>query len=460
MLAVLITVSSIPVAKAAYVEYAQYTVKGDDAKTYQYYSDGSQFRRYGNSDNAFMNVWVDNHYRFILKEETQKFYFVQNLRLQHQYELFHSKSTYFDKIGLYTGQALTGTPDVQPTEAQKEATNELIENYNLQEAFWTADNDNAQEKVELAGSAYVEGTIPSQYEFHANAVSGGNKNYYWDGLSSFETSVGFQKTFYNVLSWYLNEDAKNSGVPTNYIVYGITLDVTDIRTLVAEVEKIKGILNNPAGYSAEQIEQYEKYIAAIPEGMVEGTTYYTQAQVDAVYNYITAAEDLADTEEYMYYRQKAFELISKDTNDNYNHSDAYTAESLAEFEAAFKAVDIGEYLPYPVSRQSEVDEATQALKVMFSNLVGVNRQTHTSNGTTSDTVWETTDGIDVPSGDTANDHTVFKLSNTSYKFIQVTDDQKFSFAQELTGRAKNVSYDFMGAVRPNFESFTDRKSVV
>ena len=454
LLAVVVVFASVPVAMAEYVEYAQYTVTGDDAKTYQYYSDGSQFRRYGSSDNAFMNVWVDNHYRFILKEETQKFYFVQNLRLQHQYELFQSKSTYFDKIGLYTGQALTGTPDVQPTEAQKEATNELIENYNLQEAFWTADNDNAQEKVELAGAAYVEGTIPSQYELHANAVSGGNKNYYWDGLSSFETSVGFQKTFYNVLSWYLNVDAKNSGVPTNYIVYGITLDVTDIRTLVAEVEKIKGILNNPAGYSAEQIEQYEKYIAVIPEGMVEGTTYYTQAQVDAVYNYITAAEDLADTEEYMYYRQKAFELISKDTNGNYNHSDVYTAASLAEFEAAFKAVDIGEHLPYPVSRQSEVDEATIKVKATFSELAGVNTETHSSSGTTTDTVWETTDGIDVPSGDTDNDHTIFKFSNTSYKFVQVTDNQEFSFNQELTGRAKNVSYNLLGAVRPNFESFT------
>ena len=162
---------------------------------------------------------------------------------------------------LYTGQALTGTPDAQPTEAQKDATNELIQNNNLQETFWTAANSNAQEKVDDLGASYVEGTIPSQYEFHANTLSaGGNKNYYWDGLSSFETSVGFQKTFYNVLSWYLNEDAKNSGVPTNYIVYGITLDVTDIRTLVAEVEKIKGILNNPAGYSAEQIEQYDQEI--------------------------------------------------------------------------------------------------------------------------------------------------------------------------------------------------------
>ncbi len=456
LLAVVVVFASVPVVMAEYVEYTQYTVTGDDGQTYYYYSDGTQFVRKGNSGNAFMNIWVDNHYRFMLTEETQKFYFVQNLRLQHQYELFQSKSTYFDKIELYTGQELTGTPDVQPTEDQKKSTNELIESYKLQKTFWTAANSNAQEKVDDLGASYVEGTIPSQYEFHANALSaGGNKNYYWDGLSSFETSVGFQKSFYNVLSWYKNEDAKNTGVPTNYVVFGITLDVTDVRELIAEVEKIKDILNNPDGYTEEQIEQYEKYIEAIPEGMLEGTTYYTQEQVDTVYDYVTGAiEDFADTEEYMYYREKALALIEKDSNGTYVNNDIYTNDSLSAFETAFKAVDIGAYFPYPASRQNEVDEATALVKGTFSELVGVNTETHSSNGTTTDTVWETTDGIDVPSGDTDNDHTIFKLSNISYKFVQVTDNQQFSFTQELMGKAKNVSYNIMGAVRPNFESFT------
>ena len=44
LLAVVVVFASVPVAMAEYVEYAQYTVTGDDAKTYQYYSDGSQFR--------------------------------------------------------------------------------------------------------------------------------------------------------------------------------------------------------------------------------------------------------------------------------------------------------------------------------------------------------------------------------------------------------------------------------
>ena len=456
LLAVVVVFASVPMAFAEYVNYEERTVTGTDGKTYRYFSDGAQFVRKGNSGNAFMNIWVDNHYRFMLTEETQKFYFVQNLRLQHQYELFQSKSTYFDKLELYTGQALTGTPDAQPTEAQKDATNELIQNNNLQETFWTAANSNAQEKVDDLGASYVEGTIPSQYEFHANALSaGGNKNYYWDGLSSFETSDAFQKTFYNVLSWYKGVDDKNAGVPTNYVVFGITLDVTDVRELISKVDEYKGIIANPEGYSPEQIEQYQKYIDSIPEGMLEGTTYYTQEQVDTVYDYVTGViDDFADTEEYMYYREKALELIKKDADGNYIHTDVYTSSSLSAFETAFKAVDIGVYFPYPVSRQSEVDEATIKVKATFSELAGVNTETHSSSGTTTDTVWETTDGIDVPSGDTDNDHTIFKFSNTSYKFVQVTDNQEFSFNQELTGRAKNVSYNLLGAVRPNFESFT------
>lgn len=466
LLAVFVVFASVPTVLAEYVDYTQKTVTDSNGNTYYYFTDGSQYIRNGGSNNEYMNVWADNAFFFMLTEPTQKFSFQQSLRLQCEWRLSGS-SVCFNDIVYYTGQDLVGTMRIEGIPDGENKTATLI-NSNGLNVSWGVDtasgNANAQKVVDNAKSnnTYEEGKIPWGYEFEVSFINAsGNSNYYWLGTSSFETSEPMEETFYYALSWYdeVSDMEKDSLTDrdsvTNQQVFATKLVVTDVRELIAEVEKIKNIINNPEGYTDEQIEQYQKYIDSIPEGMLEGTTYYTQEQVDTVYDYVTGGIDgFADTEEYMYYREKALELIKKDADGNYIHTDIYTNSSLSAFETAFKAVDIGAYFPYPASRQNEVDEATNKVKGTFSELAGVNTETHSSNGTTTDTVWETTDGIDVPSGDIDNDHTIFKFSNTSYKFVQVTDNQEFSFNQELTGRAKNVSYNLLGAVRPNFESFT------
>ncbi|MBO7178819.1 MAG: FIVAR domain-containing protein [Clostridia bacterium] len=466
LLATMVIIASVPFALAEYVEYEQHTVTGTDGKAYTYFTNGSQYVRSGGSGNEYLNVWADNAFYFMLTEPTQKFTFDQSLRLQCAYRLSAS-SLCFNDIVYYTGQDLVGTMRIEGIPDGENKTATLIGNNGLN-VIWGVDansgNSNAQKVVNsaISGGTYEEGKIPWGYEFEVSFINvTGNSNYYWLGTSSFETDKGMDETFYYAISWYdeVSDMEKDSLTDrdnvTNQQIFPTRLVVTDVRELIAEVEKIKEILNNPNGYTDEQIERYEKYIESIPEGMIEGTTFYTQEQVDTVYDYITGEiEGFADTEEYMYYREKALALIEKNSGGTYVNSDIYTSNSLSTFETAFKAVDIGAYFPYPASRQNEVDEATAAIKGAFSELVGVNTETHSSNGTTTDTVWETTDGIDVPSGDTDNDHTVFKLSNTSYKFVQVSDNQKFTFTQELMGKAKNVSYSLLGAVRPNFESLT------
>ena len=466
LLVVFMIFAGIPIVQAVYVDYTQKTVTDSNGKIYYYFTDGSQYIRNGGSDNEYMNVWADNAFYFMLTEPTQKFFFQQSLRLQCAWRL-SSNSVCFNDIVYYTGQDLVGTMRIEGIPDGENKTATLI-NSNGLNVSWGVDtasgNSNAQKVVDNAksNSTYEEGKIPWGYEFEVSFINAsGNSNYYWLGTSSFETSEPMEETFYYALSWYdeVSDMEKDSLTDrdsvTNQQVFATKLVVTDVRELISEVEKIKEIINNPEGYTDEQVEQYQKYIDSIPEGMLEGTIYYTQEQVDTVYDYITGEiEGFADTEEYMYYREKAHELIKKDADGNYIHTDIYTNSSLSAFETAFKAVDIGVFFPYSASRQNEVDEATTKVKETFSELVGINTETHSSNGTTTDTVWETTNGIDVPSGDTDNDHTIFKLSNTSYKFVQVTDNQEFSFNQELTGKAKNVTYNILGAVRPNFESFT------
>lgn len=438
ILAVIVMCSSIPFVIAEATDVNRYTVTQNE-QNYTYYSDGTQFVRSGNGDNAYMNIWVDNHYRFMLTEENQKFYFVQNLRLQHQYELFQSKSTYFDKIALYTGQTLSGTPDTTPTEAQAVATNELIENNKLQEAYWTAANDNAQEKVDDLGTSYKEGTIPEKYEFHANAVSGGNKNYYWDGLASFEATEGFTKTYYNALSWYKNDSAKNSGTPTNYVIFGITLEVVDVLELKAKVNELKAQIEAyEKGESQDLTEtrylKLRKYVEAVPSSMLDGSSYYSQAEVDAMYAYITeTSTGLADYTEFNKLRKKIEEITKKD-GDNYVYGDGYTTESLDKVVEKYNTVK-GLSITLPVSQQSEVDEATAVLEDALELLVAKSfyEQKMQSISQGGD-VWDLSN--DKLSSNWTDAKLDVHIIGTKYMYMQTYDDQNFNLYQWIFMRSR------------------------
>ncbi len=387
LLAVLVVVAGVPFVMAEYVDYTQKTVIGDDGNTYYYFTDGSQYVRNGSSDNEYMNVWADNAFFFMLTEPTQKFSFQQSLRLQCAWRLSGS-SICFNDIVYYTGQDLVGTMRIEGIPDGENKTATLINSNGLNVA-WGVDtnsgNSNAQKVVDDAKSngTYEEGKIPWGHEFEVSFINiSGNSNYYWLATSSFETSEPMEETFYYALSWYdeVSDMEKDSLTDrdsvTNQQVFATKLVVTDVRELISKVDEYKEIIANPEGYSPEQIEQYQKYIDSIPEGMLEGTTYYSQEQVDTVYDYITGEIDgFADTEEYMYYRLKALEIISKDADGNYVNTDVYTSDSLSAFETQFKAIDIGAYFPYPVSRQAEVDEATENLKASFNYLAGANAST-------------------------------------------------------------------------------------
>lgn len=467
LLAVIVVFASVPTVFAEYVDYTQKTVTDSNGTTYYYFTDGSQYIRDGNSNNEYLNVWADNAFYFMLTEPTQKFFFQQSLRLQNEWRLSGS-SICFNDIVYYTGQDLVGTMRIEGIPDGENRTATLINDNGLNVSWGVdtdADNSNAQKVVDNAksNSTYEEGKIPWGYEFEVSYINvSGNPNYYWLGTSSFETSEPMEETFYYALSWYdeVSDMEKDSLTDrdsvTNQQVFATKLVVTDVRELIAEVEKLKEIINNPDGYTDEQVAQYEEYINSIPEGMLEGTTYYTQEQVDTVYDYVTGEIDgFANTEEYMYYRLKALDIISKDADGNYVNTDVYTTDSLSLFEKEFKAIDIGAYFPYPVSRQSEVDEATESLKATFSYLAGTNTQTQTSDGTTTDTVWDS--AVDKSSDDTVNGRLKASLTNTSYKFVQANDGQPFTFSHLLYAEAQDVSW--YSASKPTITSFVFDEAV-
>ncbi len=457
LLAVVIVCSIVPFSSAVYVNYEEHNVVDKNGDEYTYFTDGSQYVRKGTQNNEYLNVWADNACFFMLTEPSQKFVFEQDMRLQCAYRLSGS-SICFNEIVYYTGQSLEGTVDEYPS---GENNTEALISQNGLNVSWAPNSEldtkgSAQKMIDEAISAgsYVEGVIPWGYEFEVSFVNvSGNTNYYWRGTSSFEATEAMDTSFYYALSWYDEVDDRDSNYVTNQAIFETKIKVTDVREVISKVEEYKEIVNNPEGYTQEQVEQYKEYIDNIPEGMLDGTKYYSQEQVDTVYDYITGEIDgLADTEEYMYYRMKALEIISKNDSGEYKYTDIYTNQSLQNFEEQFNSVDIGGYFPYPASRQSEVDSATAELKGLFNNLAGVNTNTQTSEGTNTDTVWDSEN--DTPSGDSANPKAVFTLTNNSYKYVQVSDNQQFSFSQELKGVGKNISYSFLGTPRPYLESFT------
>ena len=457
LLAVFVVLVSVPFSSAVYVNYEEHTAVDKNGVQYTYFTDGSQYVRSGGQSNEYLNAWVENAYFFMLTEPSQKFVFEQDMRLQCAYRISGS-SICFNEIVYYTGQTLEGTVDEYPSGENNTTTLLSLNKLNVS---WAPNKEldtknTAQKLVDSAISSgtYVEGVIPWGYEFEVSAFNvTGNSNYYWRGTSSFETTEGMDTSYYYALSWYDEVGDMESDNVTNQAIFETKIKVTDVREVISKVEEYKGIIYNPAGYTQEQIDQYKEYIENIPEGMLDGTKYYSQEQVDTVYDYITGKIDsFADTEEYMYYRIKALEIISKDDSGEYKYTNVYTKESLQNFEQQFNSVDIGAFFPYPASRQSEVDSATAELKGLFNNLAGVNTNTQTSGGTTTDTVWDTEN--DTPEGDSANPKAIFTLTNNSYKYVQVSDNQQFSFPQELKGVGKNISYSFLGTPRPYLESFT------
>ncbi len=209
---------------------------------------------------------------------------------------------------------------------------------------------------------------------------------------------------------------------TKHFHFNTTVTITDVRQLVSAVAAANETLANPGTHSEAYITALQAAVDSVPVEMLRGVEYYTQAEVDKLYNDITTIpEDVADYSEFV----EVFEWMLGESKDK------YTAESYNVFIEEIYAIN--QNLPKNLSadQQATIDEAIYALYAAHDKLVSVHL--NDDNVLTQEDV----DGI---SDIDTNNPLAFSVASTQYNFMQVADGQKFAIRTDLTVRNSKSRY--------------------
>ncbi len=205
---------------------------------------------------------------------------------------------------------------------------------------------------------------------------------------------------------------------TKHFHFNTTVTITDVRKLVSAVEEAKKTLANPGTHSDSYITALQAAVDSVPVEMLRGVEYYTQAEVDKLYNDITTIpENVADYSKFV----ETFEWMLAENKEK------YTEESYNTFISEIYAIN--QNLPKNLSedKQSTIDDAIYALYDAHDKLVSVHLN--------KDNVFTQDDLSEL-----GNSPLEFSVSSTQYNFMQVADGQKFAIRTELTARNSKTRY--------------------
>ncbi len=223
---------------------------------------------------------------------------------------------------------------------------------------------------------------------------------------------------------YMYDDAGFLGNKDEFYHWHIptTIEVTDVRQLISAVADANQTIANPGTHTEQYISAIQAAVDSVPVEMLRGVEYYTQAEVDKLYNDITTIpEDVADYSEF----DEVFEWMLAENKDKYTKDsyDAFINEIYA----------INQNLPknLKADQQSTIDEAIYALYAAHDKLVSIHLN--------SDNVI-TQEDIDGISDIDTNNPLAFTIASTQYNFMQVADGQKFAIRTDLTARNSKARY--------------------
>ena len=223
-----------------------------------------------------------------------------------------------------------------------------------------------------------------------------------------------QKVYVSYYAWF-KTTYNNTTVPT-------TITITDARHLVKAVADANQTLANPGTHSAAYITALQAAVNSVPVEMLRGVEYFTQAEVDKLYNDITTIpENVADYSDFV----EVFEWMKAENKDKYTE-DSYNA-FIDEIYA------INQNLPKNLGadKQATIDEAVYALYAAHDKLI--------SSHLNDDNVITQEDIEGISDIDT-NNPLAFTLASTQYNFMQVADGQKFAIRTEFTARNSKARY--------------------
>ena len=425
-----------------------------------YFSDGSKWVRTG-SDYGKIKATLSNiDFKFMQTEDDQEFTFNQHLSLEKDAGEAYA---HFNSITLYKGGTNTDSSlkvEEYPEKITANGTQNMVDKMNLKYA-WSASNDNARD-VGVSGadipSHDLRGTVVDlsdcpDYQWDCNlsfnAVHPGNAlfgeirtNYYWD------------------FSWTYADVGLMGSRTTRQVRLCTDIIITDVRELKNKVEEFKSQIENyengnTNGLTENRYLKLKKYVNSVPNNMIDGSKFYSQIDVDAMYDYITeTATGLADYSEYYSLRKKLSEIVRKTTDENptYVYCSGYTTESLDIVANELVKIDEGLNKNLMSSQQDVVDEATEGLKTLTKKLTAKSLYSADKSGTTTDDVFDTcVDGPDAKLDSKDGTEMNFHLIVTKYKFMQIYDDELFTVNQQIyaSSRANDFGMNF-----PYIEAFT------
>lgn len=180
------------------------------------------------------------------------------------------------------------------------------------------------------------------------------------GLSeneSGELSLSFvQRMGYTFVTGTLSENKR-----ARHIHIATTITITDARALVKEYNNALQSLENPGLHSDKYIEALQSIVASVPQDMVNGTKYYTQAEVDAYYDqFAVLSDNKAD--------YTGFEQAYQRIEDILANPDSYSGETLAAAQAAKEQADkLDKNLIDSVENRNLIADVTASLNSVADN---------------------------------------------------------------------------------------------
>ena len=406
VLSFLVVIGSLPVVYTAAADAVAYATGNEgtiDNPTHPVSADGV----FSYDDLYKLNIDVENtSYTFYQTMNDEYFTYTQILGLQQRNDVPMSGRTFiFEGVNHYTGgtDATTTNSDgsAQGTDLMEvpaitaNSTKEFLDNYYVPTHTWSAINDNASGLGSAPSNVQLQGSV---------ADVSGCRNYSWSDTyvikgHSASDSGEINTGYYEAYKW--NWTSGDSSAKYE-LRLKTSIRILDARELAKELEEAEEILANPDKYTQAYLSSVEATVNTIPEDLRDFSAVYDQSVID---KYTEMLQDVSlNSADYT-----EFNTVFNNLNNITNAIGGFTDSSYIEFKDAINKInnELPKNLDY--TKQSVVDNATQALREAYNILV-------TKGSASGNTYTTTTQDVK------------FAIQN-EFNLIQIKDDQKLSYTQ-------------------------------
>lgn len=418
VLSVLVVFASLPVvytAAADTVTYAAGETGTIDNPTHPVSADGV----FSYDDLYKLNIDVENtKYTFYQTMNDEYFTYTQILGLQQRNDVPISGRT-FNFVGVehYTGgtNATTTNADgsAQGTDLMEvpaittNTTADFLNTYYVPTHTWAPINNNAT-------NDFQGKTEPTNVQL-AGSVADllGCKNYSWSdtyvikGLSASEKGE-VNTGYYESYKW--NWSTRDASAAFE-LRLKTSIRILDAREFVKELAEAEAVLANPDKYTQAYLSSVKATLNTIPEDLKDLSEVYSQSDID---KYTKMLKDVSlNSADYTEFN-RTYENLKGITN----AIGGFTDDSFADFKTEIEKINNNLPKNLDYTKQSVVDEATQALRDAYNLLV---TKGDASGGTYTETI-----------------HDIKFTIQNEFNLIQIKDDQILSYTQNWIADRRNL----------------------